>query len=277
MRRFGRGSKTVDGMIAGRSRALRMNRRGPLGVKSMGPRRQQYFGFPMTTSFRTAPLLALALTLAASPMLAASGPPPGFVLTDNPELAFTSPDGATRLEQYMKDSEDLFGVKWQVWARRGEQMTELKPEQGYGAGFRFTSDSQWLVRMQKTGSGEHDLFLYHFENGAFVNATKKSLGDLAWAYFHGRPDTHGMKLDYHISAHLLEGTEAAYRGLGVDWPNNRYLLISLSGEMDKHPKNVAVKGLADWKCRYDLKTGKFDVPAMFLKGNAEALRWEIKR
>ena len=231
----------------------------------------------MNAFCRRAPWLALALMLATSPALAASGPPPDFKLTDNADLAFTSPDGATRLEQYMKDSEDLFEVKWQVWARRGDHMTELKPEQGYGAGFRFTPDSQWLVRMQKTGSGAQDLFLYHVENGAFVNATKTSLSDLAWAYFHGRPDTKRMKLDYHISAHLVKGTEEAYRGLGVKWPDNRYLVISLSGEMDKHPKNVAVKGLADWRCRYDLKTGKFDVPEMFAKGNAEALKWEIKR
>jgi hypothetical protein len=229
---------------------------------------------------RPAPFLALALTLslalAAAPALAASGPPPGYVLTDNSDLAFTSPDGATKLEQYMKDGGN-FDVKWQVWARHGEQMTELKPEQDYGAGFRFTNDSQWLVRMQKTGSGEQDLYLYHVEQGAFASATRKSLSDLAWDYFHSRPDTKRMKLDYHISANLLKGTEEAYRWLGVDWPNNRYLVISLSGEMDKHPKNVAVKGLADWKCRYDLKTGKFDVPAMFARENAEALNWEIRR
>lgn len=231
----------------------------------------------MTAFCRTAPWLALALTLAASPALAASGPPPGFVLTDNADLAFTSPDGATRLEQYMKDGGD-WDVKWQVWARHGEQVTELKPEQGYGAGFRFTPDSQWLVRMQKTGSGEQDLFLYHIENGVFVSATKKSLSDLAWAYFYGRPETKNFaRLDFHITANLMKGTEDAYRWLGVDWPDNRYLLISLSGEMDKHPKNVAVKGLADWQCRYDLKTGKFNVPAIFAKGNAEALNWEIKR
>ncbi|MGY3032660.1 hypothetical protein ACVIIV_001830 [Bradyrhizobium sp. USDA 4354] len=41
-------------------------------------------------------------------------------------------------------------------------MTELKPEQT-PAGFRFTDDSQWLVRMQKTGSGEQDLYLYRVE------------------------------------------------------------------------------------------------------------------
>ena len=225
----------------------------------------------VTAFYRAAPWLVLALTLAAS------GPPPGFVLTDNADLAFTSPDGATKLEQYMKDGGD-FDVKWQVWARHGDQMTELKPEQGYGAGFRFTADSQWLVRMQKTGSGEQDLFLYHVENGTFVNATKKSLSDLAWAYFYGRPETKKFaKLDYHITANLMEGTEEAYRSLGMDLPNNRYLVISLGGEYDKHPKNVAVKGLGGWQCRYDLKTGKFDVPATFAKENAEALKWEIRR
>ncbi|WP_409997245.1 hypothetical protein [Bradyrhizobium cosmicum] len=216
------------------------------------------------------------MMLAASPALSASGPPPGFVLTDNADLAFTSPDGATGIEQYKKETEDS-DLKWQVWARHGEVMTELKPEQDYPAGFRFTNDSQWLVRMQKTGSGAQDLYLYHVAKGAFARATKTSLSDLAWAYFHGRPDTKKMKLDYHISADLVEGTEQAYRGLGVKWPDNRYLVISLSGAMDKHPKNVAVKGLADWRCRYDLRTGTFDVPALFAKGNAEALRWEIRR
>ncbi|WP_245453839.1 hypothetical protein [Bradyrhizobium sp. AC87j1] len=261
-----------------------MNRRHPAGVKSRETASRHFLrNFPVTAFCRSAPSLALgpalglalALTLAASPALAVSGPPPGFVLSDNAEFAFTSPDKATGIEQYKKDGGD-FEMKWQAWARHGDQMTELKPEQGYPAGFRFTSDSQWLVRMQKT-SGEQDLFLYHVENGAFVSATKQSLSDLAWAYFHSRPDTKKMKLDYHISANLMKGTETAYRWLGVDWPDNRYLLISLSGEMDKHPKNVAVKGLADWKCRYDLKTGKFDVPKMFAKGNVEALNWEIKR
>ena len=231
----------------------------------------------MTIICRAASWLALALTLAAAPALAASGPPAGFVLTNNADLAFTSPDGATRLEQYMKDGGD-FDVKWQVWARQGEQMTELKPEQGYGAGFRFTNDSQWLVRMQKTGSGEQDLFLYHVENGAFVSATRKSLSDLAWAYFYSRPETkHFAKLDFHITANLLEGTEDAYRSLGMDWPNNRYLVIGLGGEFDKHPKNTVMKGLGGWQCRYDLKTGKFDVPAVWAKKNAEALKWEVKR
>ncbi|MFT4116746.1 hypothetical protein [Bradyrhizobium sp.] len=226
---------------------------------------------------RPAQWLVLALTLAVFPACAASGPPPGFVLTDDADLALTSPDGATKLEQYTKETQD-FDVKWQVWARRGDEMTELKPEQDYPASFRFTRDSQWLVRMQKTGSGEQDLYLYRAEKGRFASATKTSLGDLAWAYFYSRPDTRKMpRLDFHISANLLKGTEEAYRWLGVDWPDDRYLVISLSGELDRHPKNVMTKGLGDWRCRYDLTTGTFDVPAVFAKANAQALNWEIRR
>ena len=43
--------------------------------------------------------LVLALTLAATPGLAGSGPPLDYILTDNADLAFTSPDGATGIEQ----------------------------------------------------------------------------------------------------------------------------------------------------------------------------------
>ncbi|UEM13411.1 hypothetical protein J4G43_003470 [Bradyrhizobium barranii subsp. barranii] len=45
----------------------------------------------MTAFCRPAPWLALVLTLAASPALAASGPPPNYILTNNAGLAFTSP------------------------------------------------------------------------------------------------------------------------------------------------------------------------------------------
>ena len=102
MRRFGCGSKTVDGTIA-----PLMNRQGPAGVQCGKPPRGAFFeDFSVTALFRTAPWLALVLMVAASPALAASGPPPGFALTDNADLAFTSPDGATGIEQYMKDSGD---------------------------------------------------------------------------------------------------------------------------------------------------------------------------
>jgi hypothetical protein len=42
--------------------------------------------FPVTAFCRAAPWLALALTLAAAPALAASGPPPGFALTGKSDV-----------------------------------------------------------------------------------------------------------------------------------------------------------------------------------------------
>jgi hypothetical protein len=229
--------------------------------------------FPVKALFRRAGGLAVAAALLAPccTALAASGPPAEYQLNTDPELAFTSPDGATKLEQYMRDSKD-FDVKWQVWARRGEAMTELKPELDYPATFRFSNDSQWLVRMQKAGAGYQDLYLYHVKNGAFVSATSKPISDLAWAFFKHSQD--GRKIsppDFHIFAALVMGAEEAYRWLGVAWPDNRYLVISLSGVIEaKHPKG-GVKELSDWRCRYDLKSGMFDVPAVFAKGNAEAI------
>ena len=38
-----------------------------------------------------------------------------------------------------------------------------------------------------------------------------------------------------MSVNLLKGTEENYRWLGVDWPENRYLVIGLSGDADSAP------------------------------------------
>ena len=68
--------------------------------------------------------------------------------------ASTSPDGTITIEQHAKIAVDG-SYTWQFWARRGDKLTLLKPEQpDYAAGFEFTNNSQWLVRMQKTGAGE---------------------------------------------------------------------------------------------------------------------------
>ena len=89
---------------------------------------------------------------------APSGPPAGFTIeTDYSEK---SPDGATTVEQYKKAAPDE-SYNWQFWARRADSFSFLAPEQeNYPADFRFTNDGRWLVRMQKTGSGELTCYLY---------------------------------------------------------------------------------------------------------------------
>jgi hypothetical protein len=211
---------------------------------------------------------ALCAASAAGP----AGPSAEFKIKE--EHTFKSPDGTTTVEQYFKTDKDDNYI-WQFWARRSDSMALLGPEQeDYAAGFRFTADSHWLVRMQKTGSGEASLYLYKLGPQGFVAATRKPLSDLAWAYLKTSPEWRKVKKDpeYHVSANLLKGTEENYRWLGVDWPENRYLVISLSGDADikgrKHEQTAVVHG---WRCRYDLQTGKFDAPPLFSKDNAEAL------
>ena len=184
-----------------------------------------------------------------------------------------SPDGAITIEQYLnKDTDDW---KWQFWVRRQGTFTLLDPEPaGYPADFIFTNDLKWIVRVQKIGSGTSTLHLYRLKPQGYLRASKKPLGDLAWDYLKTRPDWRKIVKapEYHTSAYLLEGLEENYRGLGVDWPANRYLLITLSGDADVKGRKPLQTGVVNgWRCRYDLQTGKFDVPALFSGDNAKAV------
>jgi len=199
------------------------------------------------------------------------GPPAGYAI--NEEFTQKSPDGAVTIEQYVNKATDDW--KWQFWARRQGTFTQLGPEQAhYPADFRFTNDLKGIVRMQKEGSSEQTLYLYRLGPQGYVAATKEPLADLAWAYLKTRPDWRKIKKapEYHIFAGLLKGLADNYSSLGVDWPANRYIVIGLSGDADVKGRKPSQTGVVNgWRCRYDLQTGKFDVPALFSSQNTKAL------
>jgi len=217
--------------------------------------------------------LAIAVLLGglmASASSFAAGPPSGYKIND--EYNEVSPDKSTTVEQYAKEDKDG-GSNWQFWARHGDSFTLLGPEQQYyPADFRFTNDSQWLIRLQKTGSGEGTMYLYHLTPKGFVAATKKPIGDMAWDFFNSRPESKKVpKPDFHIYAGLLKGIGDNYKSLGENWPDSRYIVIGLSGDLEPTKKHHQLLVIRGWQCRYDLTTGKFDVPDSFAKDNAEAL------
>jgi len=217
-------------------------------------------------------LLALVATCAfATAPARAAGPSADYKISaDDSEK---SPDGQTVIEQYHKEDKDGWW-HWQAWARRGDTQVLLNTDEDvlYPADFRFTNDSQWVARMQKTGSGEMSLYLYKLTDKGFVGATKKPLGDLAWTYFKSLPESRKARTpDFHIMAGLVKGTQENYRSLGVNWPENRYLVIGLYGEVEPTEHHHQLRSVRDWEVRYDLQTGKFDVPPEFRKENAEAL------
>ena len=206
---------------------------------------------------------------------AAAAPPAAPPANYKIEEKYTrrSPDGAIAIEQYLnKDTDDW---KWQFWVRRQGAFTLLDPEAaGYPADFIFTDDLKWIVRVQKLGAGTSTLHLYRLTSRGYLRPGKKPLGELAWDYLKTRPDWRKLVKapEYHTSAYLLTRRGENDRGPGADWPANRYLLIALSGDADVRGRKPLQTGVVNgWRCRYDLQTGKFDVPAVFSGDNAKAI------
>jgi hypothetical protein len=226
-------------------------------------------------------LIGLLLAIAIEAPASAADPGARFKRVD--DGALISPDGRIHLEQYAQDRGDD-GFLYQFWTFDGDHKhgfllnrgegTDLA---GYDAGFRFSPDSQWLVRMQKLGAGYQTLFLYRREGGRFTAATRKPLGDLVWDYFFSLPVSKPMHRDPkdpysldHAQVGLVKGLEENYAWTGQHWPDSRYLVIGLSFDTQgEHPPSPWVE---DWRCIYDLKTGTFSVPADFADNNARALK-----
>ena len=120
------------------------------------------------------------------------------------------------------------------------------------------------------------LHLYHLTPQGYLRASRSRSATIGVGLSEEPGPTGEEKLvkapEYHTSAYLLEGLEDNYRGHGVDWPANRYLLIALSGDADVRGRKPMQTGVVNaWRCRYDLQTGKFDVPALFSGNNAKAV------
>src|SRR5450759_1138027 len=225
--------------------------------------------------------ILLLLGVATVAPASAEGPRAGFKLRSEDTLV--SPDKKVRVEQYSKDLKDE-GVLYQFWTfdRNHRHGFLLNPDEGvdlagYPAGFRFSPNSQWLVRMQKLGAGYHTLFLYRRHGYQLSPTTTKPLGDLAWDYFFASPVSKEMHRDPkdrdsldHAQANLLKGIDDNYAWMGQHWPDSRYIVISLS--FDAQGEDKPLPWIEGWRCVYDLKTGAFSVPPDFAEHNAKIVK-----
>jgi hypothetical protein len=230
---------------------------------------------------RTGFLLSLLLGIVAAMPAQAAGPGPEFKLRTDADDTFVSPDRQIRVEQYAADKGDA-GFLYQFWIfdDTRQHPSLLNPGEttdlaGYPAGFRFSPNSQWLVRMQKTGAGFQDMFLYRRNGFEFSAATPKPLSEMAWDYFWDSPAGKKLRRDpkdrdslSHVFATLVKGMDDNYAWLDLHWPDSRYVVISLN--FDAQGEDKPLPYIRDWWCAYDLKTGAFAVPAAFAKHNAQA-------
>jgi len=225
--------------------------------------------------------IALWLAFATVAPASADGPRTSYKL--DPKGTFISPDKKVRLEQYARENKDG-DLSYQFWTFDSDHRHAflLNPGKGddlpaYAAGFRFSPDSQWLVRMQKLGAGYSTLFLYRRKGYQFLPATTKPLGELAWDYFFNSPASKATHRDPkdrdsldHAQAILLKGMDDNYAWLGEHWPNSRYIVISLSFDAQGEEKPLPwIEGL---RCVYDLKTATFSVPPDFAENNVKAIK-----
>jgi len=221
----------------------------------------------------------VVLSVLASMPARAEGPPADFKRLEERGDTIKSPDKTLVIEQYTKDMGGYEGFTYQFWifdkSRKNAfflNRDEDKNLAGYPAGFRFSPNSQWLVRMQGTGAGFQTLLLYKRDGNRFVAATGKPLGDLAWEYFFTQPASKDMPTEpdelNHKRADLLKGMEENYAWLGVKWPDSRYVVISLGFDIQGNEKPTP--WIEGWRCVYDTQTGQFSVPAVFAEHNAKA-------
>jgi hypothetical protein len=235
---------------------------------------------------RTAILFLMALATA----MPASADSTGGELERLPDAdhTFISPDGQIRVEQYSK-KKDEYDLLYQFWTFDQKHqygaplnLNEDTDLAGYPAGFRFSRDSQWLVRMQKLGAGYHTLFLYRRTGDQFSPATRKPLGDMAWDYFFSQPVSkkiHRKSSDRdslnHLQVHLVQGMDDNYAGMGRNWPDSRYIVLALS--FDSQGEDKPLPWIEDWRCVFDTKTGQFLIPSDFAGHNAKAVEFPDRR
>jgi len=231
---------------------------------------------------RTAILLLMALVT----VVPASADSPGSelkLLTDADDT-FTSPDGQISVEQYQgKKGEDDLVYQFWTFDEKHQNGALLNPGEdidraGYPAGFRFSRNSQWLVRMQKLGAGYHTLFLYRRTGYQFSSATPKPFGDMAWDYFFSQPVSRKMHRKSrdrrslnHKQVHLVQGMDDNYAGMGKRWPDSRYIVLTLS--FDSQGEDRPLPWINGWRCVFDTKTGQFSIPVDFVDHNAKAVEF----
>ncbi len=228
--------------------------------------------------------LVVLLGLAAVAPAGAASPGNDLTRLTDPDDTFTSPDGQVRIEQYWKDKDENFRI-YQFWAfdakhQHGVLLNRNEDDDlaGYPAGFRFSPNSQWVVRMQKIGSGTQTLFLYRRNGFQFSEATPKQLGEMAWDYFYSQPisrQIHRKSRDRdsvdHPQVHLVKGVDDNYASQGRHWPDSRYLVLSLS--FDAQGEDHPLPWVEDWQCVFDTKTDRFSIPADLAKHNAETINY----
>lgn len=89
---------------------------------------------------------------------------------------------------------------------------------------------------------------------------KSAVSQLAWKYFKSLPESKNHTPDYHLSVSWLKGVDDNFRWFGLNWPDSRYLALTLSADAFwNHGEKAYIEW---WHCSHDLKKVFFYPPLL---------------
>jgi hypothetical protein len=159
----------------------------------------------------------------------------------------SSPTGRFRIDQYHTTGNDAWD--WQFWIFRKGVDRPVKLPTGerdpafYGATFSFHPSEKWLIRTQKTGSGDNVAVLYRItSDGQFKPLDlANTFDEMAWAQFDRAQGFSGERTQrYHTGCEFL-GWE----------PDGETLRLKLTAS------HCFEEYHANWTVHYHLRSRKF--------------------
>lgn len=157
------------------------------------------------------PMRALLLVLTISGIASAADLGPG-------EYTDKAPSGKyTIVQRYIEPKDRQDNQDFGAWEATLHFSDKSKPDAAlaadpdrylWPADYRISPDEQWILRLQKTGSGENSALLYHVESNGQVWRLEQHLDDLAFAV--ATAHSHLSRSDYyHVGIGLVSWDERA--------------------------------------------------------------------
>jgi hypothetical protein len=189
-------------------------------------------------------------------------------LVKAPGYTSVSPTGRFRIEQYHTNTGDI--LDWEFWISDKGGGSAVKLQTGdrdpavYGASFSFHPSENWLIRTQKTGSGDSVAVLYRItkEEAVVKDGPGHTFDELAWAAF---------DRVYSLTGDDIQRYHNACRFLGWE-SDGETLRLQLTAAHCGEDYRV------DWTVHYHLGTRRFFFASDDVAHNKRnGLVWKKKR
>jgi hypothetical protein len=108
---------------------------------------------------------------------------PAFLMAD--DLVTASPKGAFKIVQHYDEKEGWSEMLH--FADKSQPDVTLEGEISWPGNYYIAPDGRWILRIQKTGSGDNTSYIYFLENNGSVWRMEQPLGDMGFDFLRHQP------------------------------------------------------------------------------------------